>query len=162
MSRASDWKGAEVVFVDIAPQVEEARALATEEDARITAGQALLAEAETATDPTRIAEVQTRLTDIDAWSAEARASSILRGLGFETDQHSMPCSAFSGGWRMRVAFTSVKLSPCGWMKSKTPCLPGLQPVMKVGHAGLVTGGKVESRSPCTPPSIIAPRLVSES
>ena len=41
----------------------------------------LLAEAETATDPTRIAEVQTRLADIDAWSAEGRASSILRGLG---------------------------------------------------------------------------------
>ena len=33
----------------------------------------LLAEAETATDPARISEVQTRLADIDAWSAEARA-----------------------------------------------------------------------------------------
>ncbi|MCE8472600.1 ATP-binding cassette domain-containing protein, partial [Rhodovulum sulfidophilum] len=35
----------------------------------------LMAEAETATDPHRIAEIQTRLTDIDAWSAEARAAS---------------------------------------------------------------------------------------
>ena len=26
------------------------------------------------------------------------------------------------------------------MKSKTPCFPGLQPVMNVGQAGLVTGG----------------------
>ncbi|MDV7141993.1 ABC-F family ATP-binding cassette domain-containing protein [Tropicimonas sp. TH_r6] len=67
----------------------------------------LLAEAETATDPGRIAEVQTRLSDIDAWSAEARAASILRGLGFETEQHAMPCSAFSGGWRMRVALAAV-------------------------------------------------------
>jgi len=32
---------------------------------------ALLAEAETATDPTRVADIQTRLADIDAWSAEA-------------------------------------------------------------------------------------------
>ncbi|MCM2561206.1 ABC-F family ATP-binding cassette domain-containing protein [Lutimaribacter sp. EGI FJ00015] len=68
---------------------------------------ALMAEADTATDPTRIAEVQTRLADIDAWSAEARASSILRGLGFDTDEQQMPCSAFSGGWRMRVALAGV-------------------------------------------------------
>ncbi len=67
----------------------------------------LMAEAETATDPTRIAEVQTRLADIDAWSAEARASSILKGLGFDIDEQSMPCSAFSGGWRMRVALAGV-------------------------------------------------------
>ncbi|MDG1429999.1 MAG: ATP-binding cassette domain-containing protein, partial [Paracoccaceae bacterium] len=31
----------------------------------------LMAEAEVTTDPSRIAEVQTRLADIDAWSAEA-------------------------------------------------------------------------------------------
>ncbi|MEY8831279.1 ABC-F family ATP-binding cassette domain-containing protein [Sedimentitalea sp. XS_ASV28] len=71
---------------------------------------ALMAEAETATDPARIAEVQTRLTDIDAWSAEARASSILRGLGFDSEEQAMPCSAFSGGWRMRVALAAVLFS----------------------------------------------------
>src|SRR5690606_9586769 len=43
---------------------------------------ALLAESATATDPHRIAEIQTRLADIDAWSAEGRAASILQGLGF--------------------------------------------------------------------------------
>ncbi|KAJ55614.1 glycosyl transferase family 1 [Actibacterium mucosum KCTC 23349] len=68
---------------------------------------ALMAEAETATDPTRIAEVQTRLADIDAWSAEARAASILKGLGFDDAEQRMPCSAFSGGWRMRVALAAV-------------------------------------------------------
>ncbi len=41
----------------------------------------LLAEAETATDPTRIAEIQTRLADIDAWSAEAARSAISQGSG---------------------------------------------------------------------------------
>jgi len=70
----------------------------------------LLAEAETATDPTRIADIQTRLADIDAWSAEARASSILKGLGFTDDEQRMPCSAFSGGWRMRVALAAVLFS----------------------------------------------------
>ncbi|WP_339107427.1 ABC-F family ATP-binding cassette domain-containing protein [Thioclava sp. GXIMD4216] len=67
----------------------------------------LLAEAETATDPARIAEIQTRLADIDAWSAEGRASSILKGLGFDAEQQLMPCSDFSGGWRMRVALAGV-------------------------------------------------------
>ena len=66
--------------------------------------------AEEATDPTRIAEIQTRLADIDAWSAEARASSILRGLGFTFEEQQMPCSAFSGGWRMRVALAAVLFS----------------------------------------------------
>ena len=68
---------------------------------------ALLRESETLTDAARIAEVQTRLQDIDAWSAEARASSILRGLGFSEAEQHMPCSAFSGGWRMRVALAGV-------------------------------------------------------
>ncbi|MEM1076928.1 MAG: ABC-F family ATP-binding cassette domain-containing protein [Pseudomonadota bacterium] len=70
----------------------------------------LMAEAETATDPSRIAEIQTRLADIDAWSAEARASSILRGLGFTEAETHEPCSAFSGGWRMRVALAAVLFS----------------------------------------------------
>ena len=72
--------------------------------------EALLAEAETATDPSRIAEVQTRLVDINAWSAEARAASILRGLGFTHSEQLQPCSAFSGGWRMRVALAAVLFS----------------------------------------------------
>ena len=68
---------------------------------------ALLAESETATDPHRIAEIQTRLADIDAWSAEGRAAAILRGLGFDAEAQLRPCSDFSGGWRMRVALAGV-------------------------------------------------------
>ena len=68
---------------------------------------ALMTEAETTHDPHRIAEIQHRLSDIDAWSAEGRASAILKGLGFDADQQQMPCSAFSGGWRMRVALAGV-------------------------------------------------------
>ncbi len=68
---------------------------------------ALLAESETASDPARIADIQARLSDIDAWSAEGRAASILKGLGFDAGDQAMPCSAFSGGWRMRVALAGV-------------------------------------------------------
>ncbi|MDA0962046.1 MAG: ABC-F family ATP-binding cassette domain-containing protein [Proteobacteria bacterium] len=63
--------------------------------------------AEQTEDPTRIAEIQMRLTDIDAWSAEARAASILKGLGFDEAAQARPCSDFSGGWRMRVALAGV-------------------------------------------------------
>jgi ATP-binding cassette subfamily F protein 3 len=68
---------------------------------------ALLAEAETATDPHRIAEIQIRLADMGAHAAPARAASILAGLGFDEAAQQRPCRAFSGGWRMRVALASV-------------------------------------------------------
>src|ERR1700741_3976024 len=68
---------------------------------------ALLREAETATDPHRIAEIQTRLVDIDAHSAPARAAAILSGLGFSAADQARPCSEFSGGWRMRVALAAT-------------------------------------------------------
>ena len=67
----------------------------------------LLAEAEHATDPHRIAEIQMRLTDIDAHSAPARAARILSGLGFDDDEQRRACREFSGGWRMRVALGAI-------------------------------------------------------
>lgn len=68
---------------------------------------ALLAEAETASDPIRIGEIHARLSDIQAHSAEARAARILSGLGFDAEAQRRPCSDFSGGWRMRVALAGV-------------------------------------------------------
>ena len=71
---------------------------------------ALHAEAETATDPQRISDIYMRLADIDAYSAEARASAILVGLGFSQDDLRRPCREFSGGWRMRAALAGVLFS----------------------------------------------------
>ncbi|MGQ0484114.1 MAG: ABC-F family ATP-binding cassette domain-containing protein [Hyphomicrobiales bacterium] len=71
---------------------------------------ALSVEAETASDPHRIAEVQTRLADIDAHAAPARAATILSGLGFSEEAQIGPCSAISGGWRMRVALAAALFS----------------------------------------------------
>ncbi len=70
----------------------------------------LLAEAETAKDPVRIAEIQTRLADIDAHAAPARAATILAGLGFDQAAQQRALSEFSGGWRMRVALAAVLFS----------------------------------------------------
>ncbi len=68
---------------------------------------ALLAEAERAGDPHRIAEIQTRLADIGAHAAPARAAGILAGLGFSHQDQQRACQEFSGGWRMRVALAAV-------------------------------------------------------
>jgi ATP-binding cassette subfamily F protein 3 len=68
---------------------------------------ALLAEAEHATEADRIADIHTRLADIDAHSAPARAAAILSGLGFSTADQARAVSEFSGGWRMRVALAAT-------------------------------------------------------
>ena len=68
---------------------------------------ALMAEAETATDPMRIAQIHTRLGDIDAYTAEVRAGLILSGLGFDGPDQLRPCADFSDGWRMRVALATM-------------------------------------------------------
>ena len=69
----------------------------------------LMGELETA-DDNRTAEIHMRLSDIDAYSAEARAARILSGLGFDSAAQARPCSEFSGGWRMRVALAAVLFS----------------------------------------------------
>src|SRR5262249_2364975 len=68
---------------------------------------ALLQEAETAADPHRIADIQSRLADIGAHAAPAPAAGILSGLGFSHADQQRPCAEFSGGWRMRVALAAV-------------------------------------------------------
>ncbi len=70
---------------------------------------ALMAEAETA-DGLRRAEIETRLVEIGAHAAPARAGAILHGLGFDSAAQERPCSSFSGGWRMRVALAAILFS----------------------------------------------------
>jgi len=67
----------------------------------------LLTEADSASDPDRIAEVHQRLADIEAHAAPAKAAAILAGLGFDEAMQASPLESLSGGWRMRVALASV-------------------------------------------------------
>jgi ATP-binding cassette subfamily F protein 3 len=94
---AQEAPGTDEPLIDIVLKADKERA-------------ALITEAETASDPHRIAEIQTRLADIGAHSAEARAASILAGLGFDHEAQKRPASSFSGGWRMRVALAAVLFS----------------------------------------------------
>lgn len=70
-----------------------------------------LDKAEQANDGVKIGEIHERLNVIGAASAESRAASILYGLGFSEDNQKRPVSAFSGGWRMRVALAAALFVP---------------------------------------------------
>jgi len=63
--------------------------------------------AATETDGNSIAVIYERLEDIGAYSAPAKASMLLTGLGFQEEQLREPFSSFSGGWRMRVALAAA-------------------------------------------------------
>ena len=67
----------------------------------------LLAELETPIDADRMSDIYMRLNDINAYEAPSQAAIILSGLGFSEAEQSMPISAFSGGWKMRVALAAA-------------------------------------------------------
>ncbi len=71
---------------------------------------ALLIESETCEDPDRLGEVYERLMAIDAYTAPARAASILVGLGFDEEMQNRPLDSYSGGWKMRVALAALLFS----------------------------------------------------
>ena len=78
-----------------------------------------------------------------------------RRIGDGHVEHAHRIARFAKNFPQQFAFDlrgvdHVERPARGRMKSKTPCLPGFLPVMKVGHAGDVTGGSVDSRLPVTP------------
>merc|ERR1719197_745310 len=58
-------------------------------------------------DSARLREVQERLEEIEAKTADARARMLLAGLQFTDEMQSAPVSALSGGWRVRTAIAAA-------------------------------------------------------
>lgn len=71
-------------------------------DAELRQVEADLSRAEAQHEGEKIAELHQRLSDIDGYSAKARAASLLDGLGFTQTDLARPVSDFSGGWRVRL------------------------------------------------------------
>ncbi|MFA9500078.1 ABC transporter ATP-binding protein [Mannheimia sp. E30BD] len=71
-------------------------------DREYTKLMAELDDANTKNDGNRIATIHAHLDTIDAWTIQARASTLLNGLGFSTEELQLPVKSFSGGWRMRL------------------------------------------------------------
>ncbi|MFV0626767.1 MAG: ABC-F family ATP-binding cassette domain-containing protein [Alphaproteobacteria bacterium] len=70
----------------------------------------LLEQLETASDM-ELSAIYERLNMIEASSAEARAASILNGLGFSNSDLQKPIKEFSGGWQMRMALAATLFQP---------------------------------------------------
>lgn len=58
--------------------------------------------AEQSHDGLKLADLHAQLEHIGGYTAQPRASRLLNGLGFSTQQESQAVSSFSGGWRMRL------------------------------------------------------------
>ncbi len=70
----------------------------------------LMALVETDVDPDTLGDAYERLIAIDAYTAPARASRILLGLGFDEEMQNRSLDSFSGGWKMRVALAALLFS----------------------------------------------------
>jgi ATP-binding cassette subfamily F protein 3 len=55
-----------------------------------------------ANDGNKISTLHEQLHAIEGYTIEARAASLLNGLGFSSEQLKEPVKAFSGGWQMRL------------------------------------------------------------
>jgi len=62
-----------------------------------------LVEAEDEESQEYLMEIYERLDEIGAETAEAKASHLLKNLGFTKEMQAKKCKDFSGGWRMRIA-----------------------------------------------------------
>ena len=70
----------------------------------------LLAKSETHFDADRFSELEELVERYDGYSAEARASMILEGLGLPSSIHHDPLSTLSGGFKLRVLLAQVLAS----------------------------------------------------
>ena len=64
-----------------------------------------------------------RLDELGSDQTEARAASILHGLGFTKEMQAKKTKEFSGGWRMRIA-----LARALYIKPTMMLLDGAQPI----------------------------------
>ena len=71
-------------------------------DAELREIEQALIQAELNHEGEKIADLHQRLTDIEGYSAKARAAALLDGLGFAQTDLARPVSDFSGGWRVRL------------------------------------------------------------
>ena len=71
-------------------------------DVELREVEAALMQAEIKQEGEKIADLHHKLTDIEGYSAKARAAALLDGLGFSQADLARPVSDFSGGWRVRL------------------------------------------------------------
>src|SRR5207253_3149059 len=133
---------------------------------------ALLAERDAGAAPLHIAEIETRLNDIDAHTAPSRAARILAGLRLDTAMQERPLDELSGGWRMRVAQLQqqqrehlqrlsdrfrYKASKARQAQSRIKALARLEPVALIAESAPVTL-RLPQPAPLSPPLVALDRV----
>ena len=101
LGRPSDWVIAHVTQetpADPRPAIE----YVLDGDHELRAVEHALADAESAHDGHRVAELHAQLHAIGGYDARSRAARLLHGLGFGAGEETRPVAEFSGGWRMRL------------------------------------------------------------
>jgi ATPase subunit of ABC transporter with duplicated ATPase domains len=73
----------------------------------MVAKEELLANAHVEFDVDRFSELEETVQRLDGYTAEARAATILEGLGLPTEVHRQPLSTLSGGFKLRVLLAQV-------------------------------------------------------
>lgn len=71
-------------------------------DAELRQVETELRAAEVANNGEKLAKLPSRLEEVGGYTAAARGSTLMHGLGFKPGQEYQPVTTFSGGWRMRL------------------------------------------------------------
>ena len=108
--RPAAWRLAQVA--QEMPETEmSATEFVIEGDTRLMAAEAEVKAAEASDDGERMANAYMALHDAGSHDAEARAQSLILGLGFKTTELNNPVNSFSGGWRMRLQLARALMCP---------------------------------------------------
>ena len=106
----AQWRMAQVAQ-DMPETEDSATRFVIEGDTRLVEAEAEVAAAEASGDGERMAYAYTHLNDVGAHDAQARAQSLILGLGFKTSELDKPVNSFSGGWRMRLQLARALMCP---------------------------------------------------
>ena len=101
VGRPSQWVVAHVTQetpADPRPAIE----YVLDGDSELRSVEHALADAESAHDGHRVAELHAQLHAIGGYEARSRAARLLHGLGFGAGDETRPVAEFSGGWRVRL------------------------------------------------------------
>ena len=117
--RPGDWR---VAWMRQEPAASERPAIefVLDGDEALRAVERQLEEADAAADHNRLALLHDAFDRLDGYSARARASELLHGLGFTAEQVERPVNSFSGGWRMRLALAQTLMKPSELMLLDEP------------------------------------------
>jgi len=113
--RGSCTRPAQWVVAHVAQETPAVQASALEwtlaGDVALARLRAAIAKAEAEHDGLALGHLHEDLAACDGYRAEARAATLLHGLGFGAAELARPVAEFSGGWRMRLELARALMAP---------------------------------------------------